>query len=593
MKNKIFCLLLAMVMVLGILASCAPPTTPGGGNTCTNGHTNANNDTVCDVCGATVTPTPAACTHTDANYDEKCDLCEEDMLVGSFPWNRTNIKFALNMNSNKAELSSGSRRYLAGEVNDSALIVQNVQNRNLEAMTYTKTSVEYVYWSEPDNYEDKDVDMTNGDDNANHSWGASDDYIRTYLTAKGHPDMYSTYLYDLMGASIERCFANLKTGHADNYFRFADNEYSEDYAKEYGDSHGYMMEFMESLTLSASKMYILASDYFIDAVRAFQIVPVNVALFNRMGNAYAQENDGVLPEDGPFADRTGDGKLDINDFVELIWDREWTYDAIMAYSEAVYENQDATLGESAGDVLGFVIEQTSGASASGLLYTSSITIIDKWLDNGNWQYMYPGVAKNPSVDGEYVYDTSADNYDSAEAFFTFEQKLTSLFRTEGVFSSDDAIKKVYYKSDKDTDLLCITYKFAASDESLLFGGFIKTGNLDERREGENNDFQDMRNRDHGGFAIAPGPLYAGLGETEYHSDTDMSQFTFVDNEGDSNDYYKDANENVVSYRDYQTMIHNVGRLGAISRITKNFSQCSAFLDYQSTHSTDILDDYYE
>ena len=43
---------------------------------------------------------------------------------------------------------------------------------------------------------------------------------------------------------------------------------------------------------------------------------------------------------------------------------------------------------------------------------------------------------------------------------------------------------------------------------------------------------------------------------------------------------------------YQTQIHNVGRIGAISATTEKFSQCSAFLDYQSLNSTDILDEYY-
>ena len=33
-------------------------------------------------------------------------------------------------------------------------------------------------------------------------------------------------------------------------------------------------------------------------------------------------------------------------------------------------------------------------------------------------------------------------------------------------------------------------------------------------------------------------------------------------------------------------------MGAISSKTQKFSQCTAFLDYQSTHSTEILDEYY-
>ena len=44
--------------------------------------------------------------------------------------------------------------------------------------------------------------------------------------------------------------------------------------------------------------------------------------------------------------------------------------------------------------------------------------------------------------------------------------------------------------------------------------------------------------------------------------------------------------------EYLTQIHNEGRIGAISVKTQKFEQCTAYLHYQSTHSTSILDDYY-
>jgi hypothetical protein len=44
---------------------------------------------------------------------------------------------------------------------------------------------------------------------------------------------------------------------------------------------------------------------------------------------------------------------------------------------------------------------------------------------------------------------------------------------------------------------------------------------------------------------------------------------------------------------YLTQIHNVGRPGAIGANTLKFAECTAFLNYQSTHSTDILNEYYD
>ena len=41
-------------------------------------------------------------------------------------------------------------------------------------------------------------------------------------------------------------------------------------------------DWMNSVTLSQHKMYILASDYFIDLVRAFYVVPVNVTMLEEL-----------------------------------------------------------------------------------------------------------------------------------------------------------------------------------------------------------------------------------------------------------------------------------------------------------------------
>ena len=52
------------------------------------------------------------------------------------------------------------------------------------------------------------------------------------------------------------------------------------------------------------------------------------------------------------------------------------------------------------------------------------------------------------------------------------------------------------------------------------------------------------------------------------------------------------------YRDnsddrYLTQIHTIGKIGGISAATTKFSQCTAFLNYLSLNSTDILNSYYD
>ena len=77
---------------------------------------------------------------------------------------------------------------------------------------------------------------------------------------------------------------------------------------------------------------------------------------------------------------------------------------------------------------------------------------------------------------------------------------------------------------------------------------------------EYNEYQKM---DEGSFGVLPVPIY--------HDN--------IDEDGKAIDKYL-------------TQIHNVGRPGAIAYNTKKFVECTAFLNYQSTNSTKILNDYY-
>lgn len=567
MKNRILCLFLALVMMVGILVSCGPSTPPA----CTE-CIDTDEDGLCDVCQKPVEPDDGGeCSHVDEDGNDECDLCEMILVQSPYTWELTKLKFALNLHSHNGELSSGSKRYLAGGDSDGSKIVESVIARNIKAGLYSNTTIEYDYWNDgADEYD----------------WNNSHNHIETLIKndSTSQPDMYSTFLYDMMAASLDRSLANLKTTRQGaNHFSFVKNS---NYAQEVGDSEGYMMEFMESLTLSASKMYLLGSDFFTDTVRAFFLVPANVDLLNSLDSKVKEKNGGVLPTTGAFKDRTGpegtpDGKFTVDDFIQLIWDREWTYDAITEFSEAVYYDADNSGGKTAKDILGFVLETGSGFSASGVLFTSSFTIIEKELVNGVWEYSYPAIESDGK--GGFVYNDQLESNANALALFDLESKVQTLFSSTGVFASANDMKAAYGTTAEERDLVAIRRKFA--DGSLLFGGLIITGNL------EDSIYSDFKNNTEGGFAIAPGPLYTAIKDTEYHSDTDLSTLT---QKGEGKDtYYVNANGDKMSYRDYQTLMHNTGRLGGISVNTRKFSQCTAFLDYQSTHSTEILEKYYE
>ena len=86
-----------------------------------------------------------------------------------------------------------------------------------------------------------------------------------------------------------------------------------------------------------------------------------------------------------------------------------------------------------------------------------------------------------------------------------------------------------------------------SENGVLFGGIIALGSV------ETAEFQSMNAGS--GFGIVPVPVYKS---------------------GD----------------EYLTLVHNIARIVAISKTTTEFEQCIAFLNYQSTHSAEILEAYY-
>jgi hypothetical protein len=75
---------------------------------------------------------------------------------------------------------------------------------------------------------------------------------------------------------------------------------------------------------------------------------------------------------------------------------------------------------------------------------------------------------------------------------------------------------------------------------------------------EHEDYLGMKGAGKKGYGIAPVPLYHSEG-------------------GD----------------DYLTQIHNNGKIGAIAFSTDKFAQCTAYLNYQSTNSNKVLNEYYD
>ena len=495
MKIRILAFLMVLVLTLGMLVACKPDE---GTDDPVKGEGGGGDEVIVE----------------DTHYD-------------SIYWDEDTFIFKLSENSNQQELPSTCARYLAGDTDIGLLegefpddIDDMVDVRNDDATKVTKINPTYVYIE---------------DDGAIHGWGQNINdmvYDSANFVAGYTPDAYVNFVYDMLCASLSGAFANLKTssvatdGKKSNYFRFVDPKF-----KDTGEN--YMVEYMRSLSLSRNKQYCLSSDYFTDMVRAFFVVPVNV---NLLESIPASTTEGVFNYD-----YDGDGLYELEDFYEYVYEGKWSYATLAEISASNFFQEsgvDAESDDPNGDLhdrLIFAIGESSGLSSSGMLYTTSVTIIAREL------------VELEGPDGtkynDYVYTYPTDNPD----LYAFCDALTSLMsENKGVISITNNQTEGYYSGNA---LLAIRNRF--TNNRILFGGDICLGSLEYLEYREMDD----------GFGVVPVPL-----------------FRTVDEDG--------APER------YMTQIHNVGRIGAINAKTLKFGKISAYLDYQSMNSTEILEEYY-
>lgn len=471
MKLKILSLLVAMLAVVMLFASCGgggddpadPGTTPGG-------QTGGSNEIIVQL------------------YE----------------------------NDNKGELSSGLKRYYAGEDKSfSDPIDELVKDRNTAAETETGVDAKYFY---------------TGD----FAWGQSFNDVQGKVNsgASTAPDVYCNFAYDLTSLALRGYFANLLTTSVNgaavtNHFRFTESDYNPS-SSNYFDSaagEGYFFDYMKSLAFANSngkydKMYCLASDYTIDVLRAFLVMPVNVQIMNELGSG---ANDYAT-------DRDNDGDFDINDFYDLVWDGEWTYDVLAAFANSA--NVPGTGDNANTDMtdtrIGAAFGKSSGLTAAGLLYTSSVQIIDRNVATGSYAYL----ATNQDL---------IDFATALENLFKENEANGICSATTGDMQSAGLIQSAASQGD----IAGIRVKFAQG--GVLFGGIIALGSV------ESTEFQGLNSTT--GFGLVPVPVYKA---------------------GD----------------EYLTLVHNIARIVAISKTTTEFEQCTKFLNYQSTNSAEIIETYY-
>ena len=424
MKKKIICMLLVLVMCLSFIVACGKD----GGSTDDSGNNGSANNNG----GSTNKPGNKPSKPDDGNKGE-IDWWED------ITYEQTTLRFQMTNCSNQEELPSGCARYLAGEEPENKDVDKYVADRNDAALFNTNIkSVTYEYF--PD-------DQTYG-------FSATIDimYEMVMNPDSKTPDMFCNWMTDMLCASLKGAFANLNSR-----VRGEDDQYGKNYFDL--NDPGYMADLMGSLTLSQSKIYVIASDYFMDLIRAFFVVPVNVNLYNSIA-------------DEMIDDLNDDGEHDINDFFIEVLDGGWTYERLIEYSTKIYVDSNKLVdGEDDQDQLGFALSK-NGLPAAGLVYTSSVVVIQKTPnDAGGFNYAYP--------------DENQELYDLSNA-------IANLMNQTGIICV----------TDKGTDISVNTrVRTMFSTNKLLFGGIILVGAL------EYESYQEMKSVDDGGFGVVPVPVY--------------------------------------------------------------------------------------
>ena len=130
-----------------------------------------------------------------------------------------------------------------------------VYERNKAANELLGTTTEFVFW--------------------NYGWGEQQPQIE--LVVKGNaadaPDLFVNMIYDLNLELLNAAFMDIKSI-KNSFFDF--------------NADGWLTEWMENMSLTGDRAYVLGSDYFLDIMRVMTILPFNMDMMDANAEKLAQ-----------------------------------------------------------------------------------------------------------------------------------------------------------------------------------------------------------------------------------------------------------------------------------------------------------------
>ena len=408
-----------------------------------------------------------------------------------------------------AEKTSMNDKYIEGPDEETVTkkktdtIGKLIYERNTRAKQTFGVDVQFVYWEETD-----------------LGWGKQAGKIVELVQAADPkaPDMYVDMLYDLNKALLSKGVFKDIWSIPGAYFDFK--------------ADGWMTEWMESLSFTGDRAYILGSDYFIDFFRNMGVLPFNAALMDENGSKLAQ---------ALFGEDLAAGETMSQRFFDYVEEGKWTWASLKKLCEAIWVDNAPTDQNSLSDTLGIIIESYSGMPASIALYSTGETLTKVQTVNGEQTITYP---------------------DEPGALKEIFNAISEVFKSNGTYVT------TVQGGGNTEDKPGIGYHYIKfAENTLLFTDPSLLGTL------EDSIFQQMMQ--HYLYSVVPLPKVS-----EYKMD--------------GTEYVLDASGDKIPLK-YNTVIHNTADVGAISVRTSagKAKVLSAYMQFNAEESGPIRKEYLE
>ena len=320
------------------------------------------------------------------------------------------------------------------------LIQQMIYERNEAAKKLLGVSIVYLQWD--------------------YGFGKQQEPIE--LAVKGNdanaPDLFVNMLNDAGKAMLKGVFKDVWSIPS-SFFDF--------------DSEGWLKEWMENLSFTGDRAYILGSDYFLDILRVMDVLPFNMTMMDEKAVKLAPA---ILPE----GETLGQDEELTTYFFDLVDGGKWTWDVLGKICAAIWVDTDGDGTDSIHDQLGIIADEygDGGQCSGSFIYSSGETLTEAyWIEDETSEY-------NGKQWIKY-----ADSSEAAGLNTIFEA-VKSVFEGPGSFSTFATFSG---NTPENPGIAYHQTKFAASE--VLFAGVQLLGAL------ETDVFQQMNDL----YSVVPCP----------------------------------------------------------------------------------------